>query len=98
MMDTTQIIAAVLISGGASLFAGPPAFKYIKSKFTGVKSAARLADAKPPAGAVEYVQDIEDALLGASAETVLQCIRMGFTRDEARSVRIQELLQKETKT
>jgi hypothetical protein len=97
MMDITQIIAAVLITGGASLFAGPPVFKFAKSKFTS-KATARLADAKPPAGAVEYVQDIEDALLGASAETVLQCIRMGFTRDEARSVRIQELLKKETET
>jgi len=94
MMDMTQAIAAVLISGGASLFAGPPAFKFVKSKFTG-KATARLADAAPPAGAVEYVQDIEDALLGASAETVLQCIRNGLTRDEARSVRIQELLKEQ---
>lgn len=93
-MDTTQILAAVLITGGASLFAGPPAFKFAKAKFIGKKAeVTRAADAKPPAGAVEYVQDITDALLGASAETVLQCIRTGLTRDEARSVRIQELLK-----
>ena len=98
-MDITQIIAAVLITGGASLFAGPPVFKFAKSKFTGEAIGPnRLADAPPPTGAVEYVKDIEDALLGASAETVLQCIRVGLTRDAARSVRIQELLQKETET
>jgi len=93
-MDTTQIIAAVLISGGASLFAGPPVFKFAKSKLSGkVIGPNRLADAPPPEGAVEYVQDITDALLGASAETVLECIRNGLTRDAARSVRIQELLK-----
>jgi len=94
MMDTTQIIAAVLISGGASLFAGPPAFKFVKSKFMGkTVNPNRLADAPAPAGATEYVKDIEDALLGASAVTVLQCIRNGMSRDAARSVRIQELLK-----
>lgn len=93
-MDTAQIIAAVLITGGASLFAGPPAFNFVKTKFAGKKAeTTRAADAKPPAGAVEYVNDITGALLGASAETVLQCIRNGLTRDEARSVRIQELLK-----
>ena len=92
-MDLTQIIAAVLLTGGASLFAGPPVYGFVKAKLG--KDKARPADAKAPAGAVEYVQDIENALLGASAETVLSCIRMGVSRDEARSVRIQELLQEQ---
>ncbi len=53
----------------------------------------RSADAPAPPGAVEYIVDIEDALLGAPPEMVLQCLRNGMTRDAARSVRIQGLLK-----
>jgi hypothetical protein len=51
----------------------------------------RAADEHPPSGAVEWVEDIRIAMGGASAESVLQCLTDGATRDAARRARIEEL-------
>jgi len=51
----------------------------------------RSADAPPPAGAQEWVQDIIGAMGGAKPESVLDALKSGETRDEARSRRITEL-------
>jgi hypothetical protein len=53
--------------------------------------ARRAADEHPPLGAVEWVEDIRMAMGGASAESVLQCLTEGATRDTARRARIEEL-------
>jgi hypothetical protein len=42
-------------------------------------------------GAVEWVEDIRMAMGGASAESVMQCLTEGATRDAARRARIEEL-------
>ena len=53
--------------------------------------ARRAADEHPPLGAVEWVEDIRMAMGSASAESVLQCLTDGATRDAARRARIEEL-------
>jgi hypothetical protein len=51
----------------------------------------RGADDPPPEGSQDWVLDIMQACGAASAETVLQCLEDGLTRDQARAVRIAEL-------
>jgi hypothetical protein len=51
----------------------------------------RGADDPPPEGSRDWVLDIIQACGAASAETVLQCLEDGLTRDQAREVRIAEL-------
>lgn len=51
----------------------------------------RSSDAPPPAGAQEWVADIIGAMGGAKPESVLDALKSGETRDEARSRRIAEL-------
>lgn len=53
--------------------------------------SVRGADDPPPEGAVGWVLDIMRSSGAASAETVLQCLQDGLTRDQARAVRIAEL-------
>jgi hypothetical protein len=52
---------------------------------------ARSADAPPPLDAVLWVEDICDAMAGASAESKLGELLKGSTRDAARAARIAEL-------
>jgi hypothetical protein len=56
-----------------------------------LEKESRKSDDKPPAGAVAWVLDIADSMGGASAESVLFALRTGYTRDEARQMRITEL-------
>ena len=51
----------------------------------------RGADDPPPEGSQDWVLDIMQACGAASAQTVLQCLQDGLTRDQARAVRIAEL-------
>jgi hypothetical protein len=52
---------------------------------------SRSADSGPPTGSVEWVVDIRKAMSNAPAETVLQALTDGVSRDEARYRRITEL-------
>ena len=51
----------------------------------------RSADAGPPEGAVDWVIDIHDAMSGAEAQSVLNSLSDGHSRDQARQRRIAEL-------
>ena len=51
----------------------------------------RSADAGPPDGAVEWVENIWLAHSGAAADSVIASLRAGDTRDKAQARRIAEL-------
>ena len=57
--------------------------------------SVRGADDPPPEGSQDWVLDIMQACCAASAQTVLQCLQDGLTRDQARAVRIAELQESE---
>ncbi len=59
-----------------------------------LQADARKADELPPAGSVPWVLDIVKAMGSAKAESVLDCLKKGATRDQARMARIAELESK----
>lgn len=95
-IDWQSILAYLLLGGsglGGLIWGGKVAWTKWKalpaSKVTPI--AERSADAPAPTGAVEWVEDIVDAMGSASAESVLIALRDGASRDDARSRRIGEL-------
>lgn len=60
---------------------------------TVVDLAVRGADDPAPAGSIEWIKDITAAMGGSSAESMLDALLAGETRDQARSRRIKELEQ-----
>ena len=80
-----------------ALFAVPWLWQKIRSQAAQTDHTGkpkRSADDPAPKGAVEYIVDIEGAMLGAPPELVLQCLRNGMSRDVARRVRIEGLLKR----
>lgn len=96
-LNWQPVIGGLLLIAGA-VFAGVqwwrsrPAVQQV-AQTSKPEKPGRSADAPAPAGAVEYIKDIEGALLGAPADMILECVRSGLSRDAARSVRIQGLLK-----
>jgi len=92
-IDWQQVIGSILIGGsglGGAIWAAIVGWK----KFRPVKSGdetLRPADEPAPAGAVEWVNDICEAMGAASAESKLKALLVGSTRDNARAFRITEL-------
>jgi hypothetical protein len=91
MNDLIPIIAGL---AGVVLVASAVPWRSMLAKFkpslpTG--PTVRGADDPPPEGSRDWVLDIIQACGAASAETVLQCLEDGLTRDQARAVRIAEL-------
>lgn len=94
-IDWQSILAYLLIgvSGigglGWGIKAAWPKIKSLKPKPDGEKT--RLADEPAPPGTIEYNVDICEAMGNASAESKLNALLVGVTRDEARALRISEL-------
>ena len=51
----------------------------------------RSADEPPPPGAVDWVTDIAKAMGSADAADTLECLALGYTRDQAQRQRIADL-------
>jgi len=95
-----QIIAYLLLSlsglGGIA-YGGKIAWTKFRTAKPGVSKSvesegtSRAADEPAPAGAIEWVNDICEAMGAASAETKLKALVAGSTRDNARALRISEL-------
>jgi hypothetical protein len=93
VIDWTQVVGAILIgvSGLGGLAWGG---KVAWAKFRAAKPAAeksRPADAGPPDGAVEWVEDIITAMGAAPDSTKLVALQNGYSRDLAKTLRISEL-------
>ena len=87
-----QVIGSILIGGsgiGGAIWAAIVAWKKFRSGTPA--TTERSADAPAPEGAVEWAEDIVNAMGDASAESKLNAILAGATRDKARSLRIAEL-------
>jgi len=92
-IDWQQVIGSILIGGsgiGGAIWAAIAGWKKFRTGTT-TATAERAADAAAPAGAVEWVADICNAMGNASAESKLTAILLGVTRDGARKARIAEL-------
>ena len=92
-IDWPQVIGAILL--GAS---GVGGIAYgAKTMWTGFRAAkphgdkSRPADAGPPDGAVEWVEDIIAAMGSAPDSTKLVALQNGYSRDLAKTLRISEL-------
>jgi hypothetical protein len=88
-----QVIGSILIGGsgiGGAIWAAIVAWRKFRSG-TPAATTERSADAPAPEGAVEWAEDIVNAMGDASAESKLNAILSGATRDKARSLRIAEL-------
>lgn len=95
MNDLIPIIAGL---AGVVLVAGAVPWRSMLAKFKPSlpeRPTVRGADDPPPEGSRDWVLDIIQACGAASAETVLQCLEDGLTRDQARAVRIAELQESE---
>ena len=91
MNDLIPIIAGL---AGVVLVASAVPWRKMLAKFQQSQPegpSVRGADDPPPEGSRDWVLDIIQACGAASAETVLQCLEDGLTRDQARAVRIAEL-------
>jgi hypothetical protein len=91
-IDWQQVIGSILIGGsglGGAIWAAIAGWK--KFRTSSAATAERSADAPAPDGAVEWVKDIQTAMGGASAESVLLALVTGYTRAEAQQMRIAEL-------
>jgi hypothetical protein len=91
MNDLIPIIAGL---AGTVLVAGAVPWRSMLAKLKSAQPTeptVRGADDPPPEGSRDWVLDIIQACGAASAETVLQCLQDGLTRDQARAVRIAEL-------
>ena len=92
-IDWQQIIAYLLIGAsglGGIAYGGKAAW----TRFRTAKPKAadeRSADDPAPPGAIEWVEDICEAMGDASAESKLYALTVGSTRDNARAFRITEL-------
>ena len=51
----------------------------------------RSADEPPPPGGVDWVMDIANAMGSADAADTLECLTLGYTRDQAQRQRIADL-------
>jgi hypothetical protein len=95
-IDWQQVIGWILIGGsgmGGAIWAAIVGWKKFRTS-SPAATAERSADAPAPAGAVEWVKDIQKAMGGASAESVLLALVTGYTRAEAQQMRITELESK----
>jgi hypothetical protein len=92
-IDWQQIIAYLLIGAsglGGIAYGGKAAWaKFRTAKPDGNRS--RPADAGPPDGAVEWVEDIIAAMGSAPDNTKLVALQNGYSRDLAKTLRISEL-------
>ena len=91
MNDLIPIIAGL---AGTVLVASAVPWRSMLAKLKSAQPtepSVRGADDPPPEGSRDWVLDIIQACGAASAETVLQCLEDGLTRDQARAVRITEL-------
>jgi hypothetical protein len=91
MNDLIPIIAGL---AGTVLVASAVPWRSMLAKLKPLQPTGptvRGADDPPPEGSQDWVLDIMQACGAASAETVLQCLEDGLTRDQARAVRIAEL-------
>jgi hypothetical protein len=92
-IDWQQIIAYLLIGAsglGGLAWGGKIAWtRFRTAKPDGDKS--RPADAGPPDGAVEWVEDIIAAMGSSPDSTKLVALQNGYSRDLAKTLRISEL-------
>jgi hypothetical protein len=86
-----QAVFGILLIAAGGGWAGWQWWSGRRSEKSPEVAAKRSADEPPPPGAVEWVQDIVLAMGDASAESILQCLHDGATRDQARAARIDEL-------
>lgn len=92
-VDWQSIIAYLLLGAsglGGLAWGGKAAWVKWKARPTGT-TPGRGADDLAPPGSIEWVTDVCDAMGSASAESKLNALCTGSTRDQARSLRISEL-------
>jgi hypothetical protein len=94
-LDWPNIIGSLLLIAGLCgviILAGVwLADKFNTPSTNPVKPVVRSADAGPPAGAVEWVIDIQTAMGASHASNVLEALADGCSRDQARARRIEQL-------
>jgi hypothetical protein len=94
-LDWLEIAGWLLLNAGLCgvlIYAGKwLADRYSLSSPKRVKPVTRSADAGPPAGAVEWVLDIEFAMGLSHASCVLEALTDSCSRDQARARRIEHL-------
>lgn len=92
-IDWQSILAYLLLGGsglGGLIWGGKAAWTKFRTEKPADK-ASRAADAEPPAGAVEWVEDIIAAMGSAPDSTKLVALQNGYSRDLAKTLRISEL-------
>jgi hypothetical protein len=93
-LDWPSIIGTLMaaIGGlGSLLYGGKWFLAQRKAIVAPIATETRSADAGPPAGAVEWVLDIEFAMGLSHASCVLEALTDGCSRDQARARRIEHL-------
>lgn len=95
-IDWPYLIGSALASlGGLGTVAAAAWFAWSKLRrgkpADPVKAAERSADEPAPEGAVAWAEDICKAMGSAPDSSKLEAILLGFSRDRARSLRIEEL-------
>jgi len=93
-IDWQQIIAYLLIGAsglGGIAYGGKAAWTRFRTARPKTADESRPADAGPPDGAVEWVEDIIAAMGSAPDSTKLVALQNGYSRDLAKTLRISEL-------
>jgi len=91
-IDWQFLVAIVLLTigaGGTLFLLGKQLYKFFWNPFP--EESARGADDPAPPGAIEWVEDICIAMGSAPSTSILNSLRAGQSRDQARAARIVEL-------